>query len=561
MFQKTIKNAFFFLFQNPLKYFVYFIAISSLKFSLLCFFLLDCSKGESLFKLTPVFIMEFMFLIFVFRVKNGVLFSVLYLFQLVYLFLNVTYYSYFGTYFHFSQALVLYKEALEVAGKFAIPFTYKNFLLLLDLPFAVVLILRYRLVHNALKKSSVISIKSAGLAVTVLLGCMLGLNYQYPFKDLVGSQFGGETVIFKKYGFIVNNAVDLYLTRNEDFLIKQLQYGPLIKNESTPARPQNVICLQIETLDANIIGKKYRGKYVAPFLSKLRKESIYFPFCLSLHSGGGTTDAEFSILNSVIPFPNYPVFKLRKYDYPNSLIKRFKKENYEVYGFHNNNADFYNRDVAFYKMAFDNFYDFKKMNLIQQGWGACDGNVFNFVKAKLAEQNQPFFYYIITLSSHEPFKFVRPHYNNPEYDNIDVPLIRDYYNSISYVDHALEDFVSFIRENVPNYVLLIWGDHSYPLYKGKLHEFAYFEQTGGNLEFVPFYVLTNNLPARIYDDRIVTFLDFAPLILGLAQIPYEIKTSGVNPLQNKQGTIIWSDGKSYDRQELLNRAKKAWKTP
>ena len=98
------------------------------------------------------------------------------------------------------------------------------------------------------------------------------------------------------------------------------------------------------------------------------------------------------------------------------------------------------------------------MHLKEIGWCAPDHEMLNFVKEKLKLQKTPFFYYIITMSSHEPFQLVQQYYHNELYDDIKNREIKGYLNSFSYVDYILNDFVTFVRNNFRNTYIFIYGD-------------------------------------------------------------------------------------------------------
>ena len=147
-----------------------------------------------------------------------------------------------------------------------------------------------------------------------------------------------------------------------------------------------------------------QGQEVMPFLSELRHESIYYPFTLSYHSGGGTSDCDFTVLNSVEPSRRASVFFDEHYDYPNALTKVLRGSGYGVYAFHGNVIKSWARHLAYPRMGYSEFFDIAKMGLSEQGWGAPDGAVFDFATQFTATCKAPFFAHIITMSSHYPYK-------------------------------------------------------------------------------------------------------------------------------------------------------------
>ncbi len=67
-------------------------------------------------------------------------------------------------------------------------------------------------------------------------------------------------------------------------------------------------------------------------------DNVYFPYLLSYHFAGGTSDCEVAVLNSIEPLTSEPTMKLYDYGYPNSLVKRLETAGYHTLAFHGNRA-------------------------------------------------------------------------------------------------------------------------------------------------------------------------------------------------------------------------------
>ena len=74
------------------------------------------------------------------------------------------------------------------------------------------------------------------------------------------------------------------------------------------AKDNNVIIMQLESLNEYIIGKKVNGKEITPYLNQFYEENIY---CSDMYNQGlGTTaDSEFEMENSMYPLENGYVFQ------------------------------------------------------------------------------------------------------------------------------------------------------------------------------------------------------------------------------------------------------------
>jgi phosphoglycerol transferase MdoB-like AlkP superfamily enzyme len=204
-------------------------------------------------------------------------------------------------------------------------------------------------------------------------------------------------------------------------------------------------------------------------------------------------------------------------------------------------------------MGFNQFYDISKMRLEEHVWGAPDKDVFRFVLKKLEAQGEPFFYYIITMSSHEPFTIVRDYYNTNRFDDVPDEMTRNYFISISYVDGVLRDFVQAVRAKHENTYIFIFGDHTPFTLKEKNFRRAVLNIGESTFEFVPLFILTPSGRVSTEDQRVACFLDFSPTVLSAAGIPFKVRSSGVNLLEVPipEGKVP-SQGKNYNRRLLFH---------
>lgn len=371
----------------------------------------------------------------------------------------------------------------------------------------------------------------------------------------IKDRYVGEVKIIARYGLLSNDIADLLLYRDEYSLIRNFGYGEAIIFKNNAAKQvKNIICIQVESLDANIINFKYKGKYITPFLHRLSSQCVYYPYMLVYILAGVTSDTEFATLNGAIPLDNFPTMKLRNYIYPNSIIKRLSKFNYISIAFHNNFRHFFNRDMAYFKMGFKEFYDLEKMKLREYGWGAADHDVMGYVNDMLKEQKSPFLYYIITMSSHPPYNLVKSYYSSGDYEDIDEQLVRDYFYSMSYVDGVLENFITFIQNNVKDSCIFIFGDHPPNNNFKSLFRKSALKLDNRLLRSAPLFIITPDNQKYIENNKVVSVLDLAPTILYASGISFEIMAKGVNLLDFpiRADSVPITNMKMRDRKQLFN---------
>ncbi|NQT32978.1 MAG: LTA synthase family protein [Candidatus Omnitrophica bacterium] len=508
----------------------------------------------------------------IFSARNRIFLAAGYFLQLLYLATHYVYYSYFHSYFHLTQFILQFTEGAALVQRGLVPFHSVHAVLLVDLPVFILALIFYGEINSGLRKVKKAKIKAVLLSAIILLGLFVYKDNvsegDFSLQSLVTTPFLGESTIIGYHGLLTNDIVQLITSRDEKNLIKQFNYGEKeLRFEGKKEKP-NIICIQVEALDSNIINKKHNGKYITPFLHSLTEKSVYYPYVYAYHDAGATSDAEFSIINSVIPLSTYVSIKLKNYAYPNSL---FGKTNnfYTVSAFHNNVGSFFDRRIAFRKMGAGEFYDINDMQLEEQGWGASDGDVFGFILKALEKERQPFLYYIITMSSHLPFENVSLYYTNDEYRDVKNVIIRNYFNSINYTDGAVKDFVELARKTSKNTYIFIWGDHTPFGYRrnqyfeqSQVKENGYFKQSVVKhkheyAEFVPLFIITPNGERYTEKEKAASFLDIAPTILGLTNVETSLRTDGVDLLDYpiKAGRIPLEKGKKADRAILFQKLR------
>lgn len=475
-----------------------------------------------------------------------------YLLQAVYLFIHFGYFLYFKDIFHSRQILLQFFEGLTIINVLAVPKDLRYLIVLLDLPILLFFLIGFSKFSEFINaRYRIINWRRVFFFIAVI--------FSLPFfsKGIIVPTYAGyqsqeEFAIVERYGLFVNDVLSLLAHKDEKELIKDFNYGQTLAfNNTATAGLKNIICIQVESLDANIIGFNYQGQYVTPFLHQLSSRYIYYPYMLSYAYGAGhSSDVEFAIINGAIPLHYFPSLKLKNYGYPNSFIRRLSRAGFQALAFHNNLGSFFNREEAYLKFGFEKFYDLEKMKLKEYGWGAKDEDVMEYIKNKLKEQKSPFFYYIITMSSHEPFELARQYYENKHYDNIKEILLRNYFNSMSYVDKVLEDFVYFIRNNIGNTYIFIWGDHS-----PAIQDTPLFRKPVRNR--VPLFIITPDNQRYVENRKAVSLLDLAPTILYASGASFEIMSRGVNLLDFpiSDNSIAIRDQLTYDRRLLFGDLK------
>ncbi|SHM84058.1 Sulfatase [Halanaerobium congolense] len=88
---------------------------------------------------------------------------------------------------------------------------------------------------------------------------------------------------------------------------------------------KNIIVIQLESFDQKIINYRHNNREVAPFLNKLKENSLYFNNIYAQHVNE-SFDAKFSFLTSLYPRNKNYAFKTNDMSKFNSIVKVLKKE-------------------------------------------------------------------------------------------------------------------------------------------------------------------------------------------------------------------------------------------
>lgn len=245
-------------------------------------------------------------------------------------------------------------------------------------------------------------------------------------------------------------------------------FGERLANfEPGVAAGKNVIVVQIEALQAFAVGLTIDGSSITPNLDRLIERSWYFPNTFSQVRKGTTADAEF-VVNTSLYAPYTAASPIAYADRElTSLPRRLREEDgYRTVAFHANTATFWNRIQMMSALGFDTFYDrvyFGEGDVI--GFGASDEVLWDKTADVLLDLDvagQPFYAYVITVTSHHPFNPLpaskRPVELPAPYDGT---VVENYLSNIEYADRAFGAFLHEFEASglAEDSVLVVVGDH------------------------------------------------------------------------------------------------------
>lgn len=292
------------------------------------------------------------------------------------------------------------------------------------------------------------------------------------------------------------------------------------------AKDRNVIILQVEALQNFVINRSYNGQEITPNLNKLiKQDSIYFDSYYYNIAKGGTSDAEFTTLNSLYPASDAPSYS--KYTDINlyGLPKILKDMNYSTVAFHGFTPEFWNRAKMYPTVGFDSFISIDKLKRDEIiGWGISDRSMLKQASKYLAKAKKPVCAFLVTLTCHYP-------YNLPN-KSIALKLpqkqstfIERYIQSANYTDAAIGEFIEALKKSglYDNSILAIYGDHhaigcSDPSLVKQMTELLGVRYDVAEMANVPLIINIPNSNIKETNSTVGGQMDFLPTILNMMGI-------------------------------------------
>lgn len=305
------------------------------------------------------------------------------------------------------------------------------------------------------------------------------------------------------------------------------------------AEGKNIITIQVEGLQNFVINREYEGQEITPNLNKLIKENtIYFDRYYQQLGRGNTSDAEFVSHNSLYPAMDgqtyYKYYKNTFYGLPWIL----KEKNYNTIALHGYKGSFWNRDKAYPYQGFDKYYngdsDYKANEPII-GFGINDSEFFKQSLKYIKTTKEPFYAFMITLSSHHPFNMAERYKKIKLAKKHRDTLFGKYIQSINYTDEAIGQFIKALKDEglYDNTIINIYGDHfGLAVRENNIKQMTEF--LGRKYDFdemmrVPLLIHIPKAGLKATISTIGGQIDFLPTILNLLGI------------ENKKGIMMGQD--------------------
>lgn len=176
----------------------------------------------------------------------------------------------------------------------------------------------------------------------------------------------------------------------------------------------NVVMIMMETVEEYAVDEQ-----LTPTLYKLLHDGYYFSNAYGVAKTNYTYDAEFKSLTSMMYYnaDNY-MYTYENNEFTNSLPSILSSYGYSANSFHGYDGTYFNRIQMHKALGFERYYSHEDMVFSEVDFWPLDSELFMQMKDEIAPiQDNPFYSFIITLSTHGSFSTRRTEFE-PYYHKI-----------------------------------------------------------------------------------------------------------------------------------------------
>jgi lipoteichoic acid synthase len=391
---------------------------------------------------------------------------------------------------------------------------------------------------------------------------MLDLTGDEDVRFLLPTWDVNQTISFQSpLGF---HAVDLYdaLLHTETVILsaeKREEIGRWFTASHEPWREsplagalarRNLIVLQLESFEELLIGRTVAGQEITPNLNRLAEQSLHFTSVHEQVLYGTTSDSELLVNTSVYPVRRGSTFfRFPGNTYP-SLPRLLGEHGYATVAVHPERSVYWNWANAMHGIGFAHCVDATAFVADERiGLGLSDGSFLRQVVPLLERQPEPFFAFLVTLTSHGPFDIperLRELRLTPE---LAGNVLGAYFQAQHYTDAQVGAFIAALERDglLGRSALVVLGDHAgvHRFYPDELKVLAKPEPWWLDASrTVPFLIHARGLAAgRV--DVVAGQVDVMPtlaFLMGLGEADVAQSAMGRNLLTTKESFAVLADG-------------------
>ncbi len=219
----------------------------------------------------------------------------------------------------------------------------------------------------------------------------------------------------------------------------------------TTDRP-NILIVQMESFGARFVSELGGIEGVAPQLSRLIPEGIFFD---AYYSSSFRTDrGSVSLQSGCVAHPTTSLMKdTTLHSRLPSLARRLGEHGYHTSYLYGGTLTNMGKEAYYYDMDFHRLYDITDFSPEESDctWGVHDGTAARKVLSLVAEEPEPWYFTFQMLSSHEPW--------DVPYERLEDKRL----NAFAYTDECVGQLVDSLRQTPmwDNLLVVVIPDHGY----------------------------------------------------------------------------------------------------
>ncbi len=332
------------------------------------------------------------------------------------------------------------------------------------------------------KKKTELKFKRNLVAVLLIAALTLGIWNGATYVGIVDTFFGNLAKGYMEngvtYGFVatwLDTGIDKPKNYSEDEILGIFKDGELenmekLMEEDSKKDTPNIIMVQLESfIDPDLVNSIDCSKETVPYFKSLLKEYSSGYFTVP-SVGAGTANIEFEVMTGI----SAKFFGPGEYPYKAVLSEKtmeavpynLKDMGYATHAIHNHRGVFYNRNVVFPNIGFDDFTSMEYMNDVEKtpkNW-ARDGVLIKYIMDCLNKTEEKDYIYTISVEGHGKYPTEQV-IENPEIEVTKASSEEKKWQYEYYVNmaHSMDAFIKDLTDTLSEYdedvVLVLYGDH------------------------------------------------------------------------------------------------------
>jgi len=227
------------------------------------------------------------------------------------------------------------------------------------------------------------------------------------------------------------------------------------------ARGRNLIIVMVESLHAFPIGLGIHDHEITPNLNAFARRSIVFENFYRQTWNGQTSDGEFTSLQSLHPLPTGAVATTYPMHHYRGLPRILRERGYTTLSAHAYYGDLWKMREVHPRIGFQQSFFRESYRLTEEiGLGLSDAAFFEQTVALLERQPRPFMAFLMTLTTHHPYKMPEA-YRGLNVGDLEDTMVGNYLEAVHYFDTAFGRLVELLEKDdlLDESVLVLYGDH------------------------------------------------------------------------------------------------------